>query len=69
MFHKCFNIGFGYLQFSNSFIGCSWIAPLTSAEMVMRGLTCQPFIPSVCMNGLYLKVISLCALFGNMSWQ
>ena len=37
--------------------------------MVMRKLTCQPVILSACMRGLYLVVFSLCAVFGNMSWQ
>ena len=41
---------------SNSLIGCSWITPLTPVVMVMRGLTCQHNVLSVCMSGLYLVV-------------
>ena len=37
--------------------------------IMMRGLTCHPVVPSLCMSGLYFMVISLCAVFGNLSWQ
>jgi hypothetical protein len=37
--------------------------------IVMRGLTCHPDVLSVSMSGLYIAVFSLCAVFGNMSWQ
>jgi hypothetical protein len=36
---------------------------------MMRGLTCHPIVQSVCMNGLYLVVLSLCVVIGNLSWQ
>ena len=57
------------LSFSKFLIGCLWIAPLTPTVMMMRGLTCQPAILSVWMSALYFAVFSLCAVFGNMSWQ
>ena len=69
MFHKCFDLVFGILSLSKSFIGCSWIAPLTLAVMVMRGLTSQSVVLSICMSGLYLAFFPLCVVFGNLLWQ
>ena len=68
-----------FMSSKTSFVGilsivildeCSWIAPLTPAVMVMRGLTCHPRIPlSVCMSKLYLANIFLYTVVGNISWQ
>ena len=59
----------GILSFLGPLIGCSWITPPTPVVITMRGLTCHPTLRSVWMSGLYFAVFSLCALFGNLSWQ
>ena len=41
----------GILRRFHSWIECLWMAPLTPAVMVMKGLTCHPRIPlSVCIE-------------------
>ena len=57
----------GILSFSKSLIGCLWIALLTPIVMVMRGLTCQLVVLSVCMSGLYLAVFLPYAVSRNLS--
>ena len=56
-------------SFSTSLFGYLWIAPLASLAMVMRGLTCQPVVLSMCRSGLYLVVFSLRVVFENLSWE
>ena len=46
----------GIMSFYKSLIDCLWIAPLRPVVMVMRRLTCQLVVISVCMSGLYLAV-------------
>ena len=55
LIHEHFDLVFGYLEFFlKKIIGCLWIAPLTPAVIVMRGLICQSIVLSVCTSRLYL---------------
>ena len=56
------------LSHSNSLINCSWMAPLTSVVIVMRGLTCHHVVLNACMSGLYLVAFSLWAVLGYLLW-
>ena len=57
----------GILRGFSALIDCSWMAPLTPAVMVMRGLTVHPADLSVCIKGLYLSFFSLMEVVGNLS--
>ena len=61
----CFGI-FRLVSFS---MECSWIAPLTPAVMVIRGLTFHPLFCMVLMSGSYLVCLWVSASSGNLSWQ
>jgi hypothetical protein len=61
----CFGI-FSLVSFS---MDCSWIAPLTPAVMVIKGLTFQPLFCMVLIRGSYLVCLWVRAPSGNLSWQ
>ena len=58
----------GISSCSNSLIGCSWMAFLTPAMIVMRGFTCHHLALSACMSGLYLAASSIWAVFRIWHW-
>ena len=61
----CFGI-FRLVSFS---MECSWIAPLTPAVMVIRGLTFHPLFCMVLISGSYLMCLWVRASSRNLSWQ
>ena len=50
-------------------IECSWMAPLTHAVMVMRGMVFHPLFCMVVISGSYLVCLCMGACSGNVSWQ
>ena len=63
-----FHEGFGMLSLlSFSIKGCSYMAPLTPAMMVMTGLTFHPLFLSVSIRGSSLVCFCSRACFGYLS--
>ena len=59
----------GILRLISCSMEFSWMAPLTPAVMVMRGLVFQPLFCSVVISGSYLACLCERACSGNLSWQ
>ena len=60
---------FGIFNLVSCSMECSWIAPLTPAVMVIKGLTFQPLFCMVWISGSYLVCLWVRAPSGNLSWQ
>src|ERR1700738_2981921 len=68
-FMRVLMLCFGIFRLVSFSMECSWIAPLTPAVMVIRGLTFHPLLCMVLMSGSYLVFLWVSASSGNLSWQ
>ena len=60
---------FGIWRLVNIFMECSWIAPLTSVVMVMRGLVFHSLFLMVLISGSYLVCLCRRACSGNLLYH
>ena len=62
-------LDFGILSLVSCSIEYAWMAPLTPAVIVMRGLVFHPALCILLINGSYLVCLCVMACSGNLSWQ
>ena len=60
---------FGIFSLVSWSMECSWIAPLTPTNMMIRGLIFHPLFSIVLISGSYLVCLCVRACSGNLSWQ
>ena len=59
---------FGMLSSFNFLMGCSCIAPLTLAVIMIRGLIIHPLFWMALIKGSCLVCFCVIAYYGNLSW-